>query len=335
MDNEVVSAQLTPLPVIGHEEARQTLFQLIHSERLPHAILLHGPKGIGKRLLADTLAWHLIAGQGESGDSILGYNAASPEAAQLAAGANGNYVVLQPTESKMIRVDDVRAALSRISLSAEGWRVVVVDCADDMNENGANALLKTLEEPQPNILMVLVSHNPSRLLPTIISRCRQVRLSPLSLPQMKQVLAADANISDDVLALAAGSPGYAQTLAGPGAKMLDAIRQVMQNISKLSAEEAQQKLSAAGEGQLCFSLLQWWIASCARTAAGLPVQDISDTLATEIHRCASQLSPLAWGRLHQNLAEMAQTQNELNLPIAIVLENAMATLINFMRPEAA
>src|SRR5690606_17836036 len=169
------------------------------SQRLPHAILLHGPKGIGKRLLADHLAWHLIAGSGSAGDNILGHNPNSAEAAQLGAGANGNYVVLEPTESKLIRVDDVRATLSRIALSAEGWRVVIVDCADDMNENSANALLKTLEEPQPQVLMVLISHNPSRLLPTIISRCRQLRLSPLSLAEMKQVLSGDKNVSDDVL----------------------------------------------------------------------------------------------------------------------------------------
>lgn len=335
MDTEVVASQITLAPVVGHEDARKTLQQLIESQRLPHAILLHGPKGIGKRLLADHIAWHLIAGSGSAGDSILGHNANSAEAAQLGAGANGNYVLLQPTDSKQIRIDGVRAVLSRISLSADGWRVVIVDCADDMNESSANALLKTLEEPQPQVLIVLISHNPSRLLPTIISRCRQLRLSPLSLAEMKQVLSDDEEVSDDVISLAAGSPGYAQTLAGPGTKMLAAIYDVMQHIDTLSAEEAYAKLNAAGEGQLGLNLLQWWVASCARMAAGQKLQDVSDRLATEIHRCAVRLTPPAWGRLHQILSDISKTQAELNIPMAITLENALGHIISFVRPEAA
>src|SRR5690606_15199251 len=117
-----------------------------------------------------------------------------------------------------------------------------------------------------------------------------------------------------VLSLAAGSPGYAQTLAGSGAKMLEAIYAVMQHIDTLSAEEAYAKLHAAGEGQLCLSLLQWWIASCARMAAGQKPQDVSDHLATEMHRCAARLTPLAWGRLHQTLSDISKTQAELNIP---------------------
>jgi DNA polymerase-3 subunit delta' len=246
-----------PLPrknpfLLGHEHAESRLLEAWKSGRLPHAWLIGGPKGIGKATLAYRFARFLLAhgnpadAAADDGPSMFGdaLPPLLPETLELAedhpvfrrvaAGAHADLHAVErgpvpedrnkePEKQRMqtvIPVDAVRAAGQGMGLTAGegGWRVVVVDGAEEMNVNAANALLKLLEEPPPRAVLLLVSHAPGRLLPTIRSRCCQLRLAPLSpatvnelLGRYRPDLAAPERAS--LAALADGSVGRALALA--------------------------------------------------------------------------------------------------------------------------
>jgi DNA polymerase III subunit delta' len=183
--------------LFGHAAAEQGLAEAFASGRMHHGWLLAGPEGIGKATLAYRLARHVLARTGER--SLLGPGlevpAESSAARQVAALSHPGLLVLRrPYDAKSKRfaasipIDEVRRLKSFLGLTAaEGtWRVVVVDSADDLNPNAANALLKSLEEPPTRALFVLVSSQPSRLLATLRSRCRRLDLAPLQFADVQR-----------------------------------------------------------------------------------------------------------------------------------------------------
>jgi len=176
--------------LFGHREAASMLASAYHAGKLPHALLLAGPLGAGKATLAFHLANHLLKfPRHESAPTDL----ATPEPdsglfRQIAIGAHPSVVHLtRPWDEKnkkfktVVSVDEIRRVSRFLSMTSHdgGYRVVIVDPADDMNTNAANALLKNLEEPPSRTVFILVSHSPGGLLPTIRSRCQMVRLLPL------------------------------------------------------------------------------------------------------------------------------------------------------------
>lgn len=223
--------------LFGHAVAEAGLLQAVASERLPHAIILGGPRGIGKATLAFRFArWLLSGGAEDSGPSLFGDVVAPtdlkvdpnhPAARRISAGGHADLLTVErgydPKRKKMrgeIVVDDVREVSNFLRLtSAEGgWRVVIIDSADEMNRNAANALLKVLEEPPKGALLLLVCHAPGRLLPTIRSRCRKVNLLPLAADEVVRLLMEhrpDVTAEDaPILArMADGSIGRALELA--------------------------------------------------------------------------------------------------------------------------
>ena len=222
--------------LLGHETAEKTMLAAHESGRLHHAWLMTGPRGIGKATLAWRFARFLLCGQQQGG--LFGGGAA--EGLDVAADAPGRSLVdarshpdlfhlrrtLNPDTGRMraeIAVDDVRelGAFMHMTPAMGRWRVAIVDSADEMNRNSANAVLKVLEEPPPNAVLLIVAHAPGRLLPTIRSRCRRLALHPLADDIMTRLLGDYApEVKEQERAalarLAEGSIGRALELAGAG-----------------------------------------------------------------------------------------------------------------------
>jgi len=176
--------------LFGHREASSMLASAYRAGKLPHALLLAGPLGVGKATLAFHLANHLLKFSRHEGAPA---ELATPEPEsqlfrQIAIGAHPSVLHLtRPWDEKnkkfktVVSVDEIRRVSRFLSMTSHdgGYRVVIVDPADDMNNSAANALLKNLEEPPSRTVFILISHAPGGLLPTIRSRCQMVRLLPL------------------------------------------------------------------------------------------------------------------------------------------------------------
>jgi DNA polymerase-3 subunit delta' len=187
--------------LVGHREAENAFVEAIRTGRLHHAWLIGGPAGIGKATLAYRVTRRVLALRAGEGAGIadLDLPRDSTAARQVAALSHPNLVVLRrqpPIERKpasaVINVDAVRRARTVFERTAAdgGYRVCIVDSAEDLNAASANALLKVVEEPPARTLFLIVSHAPQRLLPTIRSRCRRLLLRPLDESQIRAVIAS-------------------------------------------------------------------------------------------------------------------------------------------------
>lgn len=224
----------TEHPLLGHEPIEQRLLADWNSGRAPHAYLFTGRRGIGKTTMAYRLA-QFILNQSEApaepaglfGDALpaavpdsLASNSHSPTSLRMQAGTHSGFMFLQPLYDEKkgkfkdeISVDQVRKITIFASQTAgEGnQKIILIEPAEAMNSAAANALLKWLEEPPSNTYFILVSHNPSRLLPTIRSRCRRLSFAPLTSSQCSQIMEQKGNaITSDaelLTYLAGGSAG--------------------------------------------------------------------------------------------------------------------------------
>ena len=215
---------------VGHDAAIEQLAAAIGSNRMHHAWLLSGPKGIGKATLAYRVARVLLNSNTETNvPERLHVAKTSITYQHIAAMTHPDLFVLRRPwddsgrEGKLktvLPVEEVRKAAGFFSKSAGngGWRVCIVDSVDEMNINAANALLKILEEPPPRALFLLISHSPGRLLPTIRSRCQKLPMHELSEGEVMHLLQAhlpELGHSESIVAarLAEGSIGRALMLA--------------------------------------------------------------------------------------------------------------------------
>jgi DNA polymerase-3 subunit delta' len=198
----------------GHEAAEQAMLAAYRQNRMAQAWIIGGPEGVGKATLAWRLARFLLAHPDASAPQVqkarsLFVPTDSPAARQIATMALADIFLLRRGWNEKtkkfyteIRIDDVRDVIHALHRGSGtgGWRVAIVDCADDLNRSSANALLKLIEEPPERALFLLIAHQPGRLLPTIRSRCRRLLLEPMQ----------PADIAKAVETL---GPPYAQTPA--------------------------------------------------------------------------------------------------------------------------
>jgi DNA polymerase III subunit delta' len=248
----------------GHAEAEMTLLDSYRSGRIPHAWLIGGPPGIGKATLTYRLARFVLAHPDPKSPAVqnaksLAVDPENPVARRIAAQAQGDLLVLERTINEqtgklytVIRVDDVRRSVPFFGSTAGegGWRIAIVDAVDDLQREGANALLKVLEEPPARALLLLVSHAPGREMPTIRSRCRRLLLRPLPPADVARAVAAATGRSADeteikeAAAAAGGSAGRAlRFLDGPAM----ALRQRILDLFAQLPEPDPRALHALGD----------------------------------------------------------------------------------------
>jgi DNA polymerase III subunit delta' len=182
------------LALFGHAAAERELLDAYKRNRLAQAWIIGGPEGIGKATLAWRFARFLLAHPESSAPSVqsaqtLAVPAAHPAARRVATMALADVFLLRREWNEKtkkhfteIRVDDVREITRAFHQGSGmgGWRVAIIDSADDLNRSAANALLKLIEEPPERSLFLLVAHQPGRILPTIRSRCRKLMLGALT-----------------------------------------------------------------------------------------------------------------------------------------------------------
>lgn len=230
-----------------------------------HAYLLHGPAGIGKRQLAELLRARLLCQSPQAGFAC----GQCKGCLLLAAGTHPDTFTLEPEEAdKAIKVDQVRELVDFVVQTAQlgGRKVILLEPAEAMNINAANALLKSLEEPSGDTVLLLISHQPSRLLPTIKSRCVQ-QACPLpseaqSLSWLAQSLPAlSGEEHRELLALAAGSPLAAQRLQEQGVREARAL--VVDGVKKLLKQQASASQLAEGWNAISLILLFDWFSQWA------------------------------------------------------------------------
>jgi len=204
-----------------------------HAGRLPHALLLAGPHGLGKGAFGRRLSAALVCAQPtQSGDAC----GACTACRQVLAGSHPDQHRVVPEEpGKMIKIDAIRALTSKSVLAAQegGYRVFVIDPAEQMNRAAANALLKTLEEPASRSILILVSSHPDRLPATIRSRCQQVKFAIPDTQQVRAWLAGRAVTGelDELLAISGGAPLRALQAAEEG--WLDAAQRLAAELMAL------------------------------------------------------------------------------------------------------
>lgn len=360
LEEDPFAPQCNP-DLVGHEEAEAVLLSAWNSGRLPHAWLISGPKGIGKATLAYRFA-RFVLGQGVDFDadqdalfgdpgpaaSELDMAPGHPTFLQITHAGHPGLRTIVKTENEMTKamrseivVSDVRNAVKIFNVTAEqgSWRVVVVDAADEMNTSAANALLKTLEEPPARGLLLLVAHNPGRLLPTVRSRCRTLALKPLDDDRVASLISARHPEAEQaaVLALARladGSPGRAfDLMEGGGPALYEDMIGLLRDLPHTDVAELHKfadricRRGSESAFDTFIALLGWWLSRMVRHAAmGTQAVEIIPGDADVAARLVACRSLDQWVEVWEKISRLAAGVDRIYLDRKQVLLNVFSIL---------
>ena len=370
-NNLILSDQIEGYPhpkvtktLFGHHSAEQEFINCFKSGKLHHGWLITGAKGIGKATFAWQIAKYLLTqpidspevnglfnksdeSQNDKADEYLKKTITArvlAESEPRLAVIRKSFDEKRKTFRSSIRVDEVRHLKSFFSLSVSdgGSRVAIIDCADDMNTNAANALLKTLEEPPKNTVFLLISHNPQSLLPTIKSRCRELRLNNLTekdlVSALRQInLTIPENDSEIYSLLGSGSVGNSiRLLEHDGAGLYRALLSFLSQLPNLNGFELEKFIGTFSGNknrsrlELFIELLNVVIARISK--AGITGHSASHQILKDEKEIFEKLCPTP--NIAQKWAELAQTQSEnLKHGLAVNLDPASLILDTFFRIE--
>ena len=229
--------------ITGHKQQKNILLRALSSQHVAHAYLFSGPDGIGKRMIALAFARALLC---ENGTSCGGCSAC------IKVDHNNHPDIhLLNADDSSIKIDQIRALQQELSLRPlEGsYKICLIDGAEYFTIGAANALLKTLEEPQPGTLIILLTNRPEKLLPTIRSRCQHLPFSRLPKQQLAAILKQKLDLNDtEATVLAALSEGSFKKALGPNRELfLEKRGKLIQSLSALSAGSTIPTFSFADE----------------------------------------------------------------------------------------
>lgn len=337
--------------VFGHDAAERAVIDALQADRLHHAWLISGPKGIGKASFAWRMAKFLLTHRTDE-DALFG------PAPVTSMDTDGNHPVVrraladaEPRLLSIIRgwnektkklrqditVDEVRKLRTFFGLSAAdgGKRVVLIDAADELNTSAANAVLKVLEEPPKDAILLLVSHQPSRLLPTIRSRCRTLRLSPLGPDDLTAALGPLGvdSPSQATLALAQGSVGRAfELMENGGGDIYAGLIGLFSDLPRVSRPnltamaDSTRARGAETQADLLFEMASTFMARLARTGAiGPPQTEAAPGEAAILQKLSPHAGAArAWAHLHQTQVARITHGRAVNLDAsALFLDMAL------------
>jgi DNA polymerase-3 subunit delta' len=221
--------------VRGHDALVQAFDHARRRGRLAHAYLFTGPPGVGKRLFATELARALLC-ENPPGPRLEACDHC-PACAQVEAGTHPDFFVAgRPPDSLEVPIQVIRELCQGFALKPARGRgkIAILDDADDLNDESANCFLKTLEEPPPRSVLILIGTHADRQLPTIVSRCQQVRFAPLPQPLVAELLRAqglaDPALVERLARLGGGSLGQALALADPA--LWEFRRQLLEGLAR-------------------------------------------------------------------------------------------------------
>lgn len=294
--------------VAGHERALRVLERALSSGRTAHAYLFWGPDGVGKERVALALAKTLLCADPQA-LSRAAPCGVCPSCAKCDAGQHPDLHLVAPGD-KAISVEDVRALQEKLAFRAyeRGRKIAIIRDAFRMSASGANALLKTVEEPPADTHLVLIAHHRGQLLPTLVSRCQPIRFDPLSEAEVFNLL-AERGVGEDaarrLAAVSGGSPGFALATEPDAVIAMEA-----------EAERVADTLPRMGVGER-FALAER-LAKEDRAAQGLFLQCLERSLLSRARRDDAALSRLE--RLHELRAQLDRNANaQLALDVFFVM----------------
>ena len=327
--------------LFGHEAALAEFHDALGSGRLHHAWLIVGAEGVGKATLAYCFARTVLA-EGERGDTRISIDRDHPVFRKVASLSHPNLLLIRRSwvekskrYSQWIGVEEVRRLRAFLGHSAgeDGWRVVIVDRADELNQNAANALLKALEEPPPRTLFLLISNAEGRLPVTIRSRTRTLRVTGLRGEELEKAVRAaferDEHETDEetlaaALALSEGSVRRALELVANGG--IELYREILAALGALPEIEGPElhrlvdRLAGAGENErfdLYLALLLGLIERLIRfTATGAGATEEERRLAARLFSPANLAN---WAEAWEAISEAKAEAEALNLDRGILL----------------